>query len=431
MDLTKIPSTIPKEVRDWSEKHANNFSFSFVSFLSYRYGEIVERSFGTRRYAKGGVKITEVRRRATGKHDTIVKNLLYGGMTGYIPVFESEDRYSHNSWRCLVFSKEDFDKWYGSSAPCKFWCVCLNPELLGKVEEFKYCGYSQGDVIEYLNKYRENPTVELYGKLKLPLSSMLMKKADKDKRFRTYLYKNVDDVRRYGAHATAYAYDHGMGIREASEKILETRRAFEKIKALRKQRKKVDPCKVVEWCRENKIDFPLYNDYIAAVIGLKLDLKDTKNLYPKDFKRMHDLRIAEHESLLAKQDRVKRKELYDNFAKAGDKATAYEYSHNGYSFIAPRDVSDLKKEGGILGHCVGKNGYDKKMADGRVVIMFMRQEADPGTPFVTIEFDLKRAELLQAYGKSNSKPPFEAMVVIDEWVEIMKKMMKERKQVCA
>ena len=428
MNLEKIPSSIPKEVREWSEKHASN-CFSFVSVLSYRYGEVVERSFATRRYAKGGVKITEVRRRATGKHVAIVKNLLYAGMAGYIPVFEREDRYSGNSWHCLVFSKEDFDKWYECSAPCNFWCVCLNSELLGKIEEFKYCGYSQGDVIEYLNKYRENPMVEAFGKLYLPLSSILMKKADKDKRFRTFLYKNVNDARTYGPRATVYAYDHGMGIREASEKHLENCKALKKIKALRRQ--KVDPCKVVEWCKANKIDFPLYNDYIAAVIGLKLDLKDTKNLYPKDFMRMHDLRIAEHESLLAKQDRVKRKELYENFAKAGEQATAYEYCHNGYSFLAPRDVSDLKKEGGILGHCVGKNGYDKKMADGRVVIMFMRQEADPGTPFVTIEFDLKKAELLQAYGKSNSKPPIEAMVVIDEWVEIMKKMLKEKQRVCA
>ena len=429
MDLTKIPSTIPKEVREWSEKHANKWSFSFVSILSYRYGEIVERSFGTRRYAKDGVKITEVRRRATGEHDTIVKNLLYGGMAGYVPVFDREDRYSHNGWRCLIFSKEDFDQWYGASALCNFWSVCLNPELLGKIEEFKYCGYSQGDVIEYLNEYRKNPMVEVFGKLRLPLSSTLMKKADKDKRFRTFLLKNVVDVQRYGPRATIYAYDHGNGIREAHDKLLDTRQALQKIKALRKQ--KVDPCKIVEWCRENSIDFPLYNDYIAAVIGLKLDLTDTKNLFPKDFMRMHDLRIAEHESMLAKLDRVKRKELYENFAKAGEKATAYEYSLNGYSLIAPRDVSDLKTEGGILGHCVGKNGYDKKMADGRCVIMFLRQDASPGTPFVTVEFDLKKAELLQAYGKSNSKPTFEAMVVIDEWVVMMQKLLKDRKQVCA
>ena len=202
MDLAKISPTIPKEVIEWSDKHATTYNFMFVSILSYRYGEIVERTFGTRRYAMCGVKITEVRRRATGKHGTIIKNLLYGGYSGYIPVFESEDRYSHNSWHLRVFSKEDFDIWYDASAPCNFSYICLNYELLGKTEEFKYCGYSQGDVIEYLNKYRENPMVEVFGKMRLPLSSMLIKRAENDKAFRAFLYQNIDDVRRYGARST-------------------------------------------------------------------------------------------------------------------------------------------------------------------------------------------------------------------------------------
>lgn len=429
MNLTKIPSAIPKEVREWSEKHASKYNFTFVSLLSYRYGEVVERTFGTRRYAKAGVKITEVRRRATGEHEAIVKNLLYGGMAGYVPVFEKEDRYSHNGWRCLIFGKEDFDQWYDTSAPCNFWCVCLNPELLGNIEEFKYCGYSQGDVIEFLNKYRENPMVELFGKMRLPLSSMLMKKADKDKRFRAFLYKNVDVARRYGSRATVYAYDHRMGIEEASHKLLETRRICSEIPQLRKT--SIDAQKAWDYCKTNGIGHRLYNDYLEAIKGLQMDLYDTKNTFPKDFATMHDLRINEYESMKDKLDREKRKKLYESFAKAGDRATAYEYSHNGYSLIAPRDISDLKTEGGTLGHCVGKMGYDKKMADGRIVIMFMRQETDLGTPFVTIEFDLTKAKLLQAYGKSNSNPPVEAMVVIDEWVEIMQKLLKERKQVCA
>lgn len=429
MNLEKIPSAIPKEVREWAEKNATNWCFSFVSFLSYRYGEVVERTFGTRKYSKRGVKITEVRRRATGKHDTIVKNLLYGGYSGYIPVFDREDRYSHNSWHCLVFSKDDFDQWYETSAPCNFYCICLNPELLGKTEEFKYCGYSNGDVIEFLNTYRENPMVEVFGKLKLPLSSMLMKKAEKDKRFRTFLYKNAEIARRWGSRATVYAYDHGIGITEAYAKLLDTRRARANIPQLRGTG--IDAIRVSDYCKTNSIGYRVYNDYLEALKGLQMDLEDTKNIFPKDFTAMHNLRISEYESSKAKLDREKRKDLYESFAKAGDKATAYEYSHNGYSFIAPRDISELKTEGGILGHCVGKMGYDKKMADGKIVIMFLRQEAALGTPFVTIEFDLTAAKLLQAYGKSNSKPPIEAMVVIDEWVEIMRKTLKEREQVCA
>ena len=153
-------------------------------------------------------------------------------------------------------------------------------------------------------------------------------------------------------------------------------------------------------------------------------MTDTKNIYPKDFTAMHDLRIAEYESLKAKADREKRKELYESFAKAGEKATAYEYADNEFTLVAPRDICDLKTEGAILEHCVGKMGYDKKMADEKIVIMFLRRTDDISTPFVTIEYDLKQLKLLQAYAKNNSTPPSDAMEFISKWQQIIKKHIK-------
>lgn len=80
MDLSKITASIPREISEWGEKNATNRGFAFVGILSYRYGEIVERTFAVRRYAKKGVLITEVRRRATGDTKAIVKNLLFSQM---------------------------------------------------------------------------------------------------------------------------------------------------------------------------------------------------------------------------------------------------------------------------------------------------------------------------------------------------------------
>ena len=212
MDLSKVTTTIPEEVYKWSEKNAGAY-FSFVSVLSYRYGEIIERSFAIRKYAKKGILITEVRRRATGNNTTIVKNLLFSRFGGYIPVFEKENRRSYcQGWNLPVFSEDDFDEWYEANMPCKFYCICLNKNLLTEIEEFKYCGYSCGDVIDYLNKYRQNPMVEYFGKFDLPLSSSLISKADKDKKFKSFLMKNASDVRRFGTQATVYAYNHNLTV---------------------------------------------------------------------------------------------------------------------------------------------------------------------------------------------------------------------------
>ena len=422
MDLTRIKADIPRMVREWSEKHATQTGCSFVGVLSCRYGEIVERAFAVRRYAKKGILITEVRRRATGSSRTVVRNLIYNELGhGYIPVFEKKDRYSYSGgYGYKVFGKEDFDKWYLCDISCNFNTVCLNGDMLTKVDEFKYCGYSSGDVIAYLNEYRNNPSVEFLGKLDLPLSPLLMKKAQADKRFRTYIFKHASAVRLYGSRAADYAYRHGMTISEAYERLTNRRRILADIPAMRGH--DLDYERVADYCRANGVGFRVYNDYIEAVIALGLDLNDTKNIYPKDFNAIHDLRVAEYASLKAKADRIKRKELYESFAKAGEKATAYERSGVCFSMIAPRDIGDLMTEGAILGHCVGQMGYDKKMADGDVVIMFLRQASDLGKPFVTIEYDLHKGKLLQAYGAKNTAPPSDAAAFINEWVGMMKKI---------
>lgn len=423
MDLMKIKNDIPDIVYMWAEQHGENTCYSFVSIISYQYGEIVERTFGVRKYAKQGTLITEVQRRATGDNsDTVVKNLLVSPF-GYIPVFESEDRYFNSrGYSFKVFDKSDFDAWYVADKQCGFHTICLNKEILFEIEEFKYCGYSTGDVIAYLNEYRKTPLIEFFGKCGLPISSSLITMASKDKQFRSFICKNSDSVRAYGPRATKYAYQHNMSISDANRRLNNRRMALRHIPKMRGA--KLDYERIVDWCDAKKIDYSLYNDYIEAVIGLKLDLNDTKNIYPKKFKAMHDLRISEYESQKEKIDRRKRKKLYKAFAKAGEKATAYECSNDIYSIISPKDISDLIREGKILNHCVGKMGYDKKMADQEIVIMFVRKAEDINKPFVTLEYSLKQHRLMQTYGKENSKPSNETMNFINEWVGMMNKLSK-------
>ena len=418
MDLKKIKNDIPQAIKEWSEQNAPTSSKAFVSVIFYRYGEIVERTFATRKLAKKGVVITEVRRRATGKHPTIVKNIYFTQMGGYTPVFEAKN--------CgYYFYKSDFEQWYETYPQYfQFESVLLNANIRPNIAEFKYCGYSGGDIINYLNEYRKNPMVEYFGKLDLPVSKSLISKLEKDKKFKTFVFKNVADVRKYGPQATLYAYNHNLSISEAYKLTCEKRMAVSCIPSLKGQ-KDLDYLRIIDFCDTNNISYPLYNDYLRSVIALNLDLKDTKNIYPRDFKAMHDLRTMEYESLQDKLDREKRKKLYSDFAIAGTKATEYEYSHNGLLLVAPRDISDLVKEGKTLKHCVGRMGYDKKMANNEIVIMFVRQESNPTMPYVTIEFDLKALRLKQSYGKSNSIPTAEVITFVNEWVDLMQKKLRK------
>lgn len=417
MNLQKIKNDIPKAVKQWADQNANN-QRNYVSILSYRYGEIVERTFAVKRL-NSGLKITEVRRRATGNHETIVKNMYYTRLGGYTPVFEAKNC-GYN------FRKEEFNKWFEVYPQYfQFFSICLNLDILTDIAEFKYCGFkSGGDIIKYLNEYRKNPLVEFIGKLDLPLSPMLIKKLDTDKQFKTFVFKNLDTIRNYGSQATIYAYNHHLTIAEAYKKITRKKELVKYIPNMRGQ-KQLDYERVLDYCDTNNIGYRLYNDYLKAIIALKLDLEDTKNIYPKDFERMHDLRSMEYKSLLDKQDKEKKAKLYSDFAKAGKKAIAYEYSNNALSIIAPQDISELVAEGEALSHCVGRMGYDKKMADNEIVIMFVRHTDNINDPFVTIEFDLKQKKLKQAYAEHNTTPPTEVITFLNEWVVLMQKLLKK------
>ena len=133
-------------------------------------------------------------------------------MSGYNPVFEKKDIVTSNGWGYKIFNKEDFDRWNIATMPTAFDCLCLNLEMITEIEEFKYCGYSSGDIITYLNAYRANPLIEFFGKCKLPISPLLITMANKDKQFRTFIGKNATDVGFYGPMATKYAYQHNMKI---------------------------------------------------------------------------------------------------------------------------------------------------------------------------------------------------------------------------
>ena len=431
MDLRMINvESIPEEVKAYAEVNAPNTTFLFAAYLEYIDGEVVERTFGIRRYAKKGVRITEVFRRTTGKARSITKNLIrMNGMSGYIAIFDNKDRYvSSYGYRFVAFEGEDFDVWFDDCGLGGFSYTYINAEMVNRIEEFKCCGYSGGDVINYLNAYRKNPKIEFFGKFGIPLRKTLVKKAEKDKAFCKFLSKNADAIYLYGPQAALYAYKHNVSVEEARRICSKRRAQLDRVNKFIPELAgtKLDKIKCLEWCDKNKIGLSSYDDYLKAIKRIGLDLRDTKNVFPHDFARMHDLRVAEYDSIEAKADRAKRAELYDKFEAAAEKAKVYEAHSEEYVIIAPRQIPDLQREGRILCHCVGKMGYDKKMADGKSLIMFLRHADVPTEPFVTIEYSLDRKMLLQAYGYKDSRPDDVVYDFINQWAESVKKILNKK-----
>ena len=78
-------------------------------------------------------------------------------------------------------------------------------------------------------------------------------------------------------------------------------------------------------------------------------------------------------------------------------------------------------------HCVGRMGYDVKMAQGKTIIAFIRRSENPCEPFVTAEVDCKTLTLRQCYGIRDSRPDDNVTAFVNAWVEWVKRGDKARK----
>ena len=127
------------------------------------------------------------------------------------------------------------------------------------------------------------------------------------------------------------------------------------------------------------------------------------------------MRIDEYAAQEAKVDRTKRAELYEAFTRKGQEYKPLEYSDGTYSLICPTDISELVREGEYLKHCVGKMGYDKKVVDGKSIIMFVRKCDDITVPHATVEYRIDRKTVSQCYGYSDSKPADDVVSFVNTW----------------
>ena len=105
------------------------------------------------------------------------------------------------------------------------------------------------------------------------------------------------------------------------------------------------------------------------------------------------------------------------------------FEYNGL-FIRPcMSQSEMIAEGETLGHCVGKNGYDEKMAKRQTAIFLIREAKNPDTPYVTLELSLISGKVIQCYGKKDQAPSEKVKKFYKKWErEIVASKLKQQKE---
>ncbi len=175
--------------------------------------------------------------------------------------------------------------------------------------------------------------------------------------------------------------------------------------------------KILDYLNAYGIDLVLYEDYLNAASWLQLDFADTKVLFPRNFRDLHEdytKQYADHEIEveLKKAEGISKK-MYETAQRFGYLA---DFRENGMCVFVAQTKADLIREGSFMHHCVGRMDYDKRQAEGRSVICFIRKESDPALPFATVEVSVKDSlKVVQCYGKDNSRLP-ELDNFVSDWM---------------
>lgn len=420
---------VPRKVKEYI-KTADNTPKAFISYIDVKNNRVTLRTFAFRKNDKKQL-VTEVMRDYVESGKKSIKNIYFVQMGGYIPIYENKDKTtSSGGYRYTTFYKEDFDKWY--NVPQNEFNISsriINLEDLANTK-YRYCGFTtdwneSGSFIAHLQKFSEDPKVELLGKLGFNNpSKRLISKCEKDKQFVRFLYDNASSLKGHSAETVIEAYKQGtIDFSGVAYEMQIKRDITRRINNRYFTKSKISRSAANDYIKNYSVPPISYGDYIEAITELGLDLTDTKNIFPKDFKRMHDLRIDEYAVLKMKRDKEKNAKLWKDFENVSTANDKYRWECESYIIVMPHTIEDLINEGNALSHCVGRMGYEKKVIDGRSIIGFFRAKENPEKPFVTVELDGKTASIKQAHTKGNGSPQANERAFIEQWSLFVKKQM--------
>ncbi|MBM6385658.1 MAG: PcfJ domain-containing protein [Paenibacillus sp.] len=160
-----------------------------------------------------------------------------------------------------------------------------------------------------------------------------------------------------------------------------------------------------------------WRDYRKECVELGMSLEEDRYLFPNDLKKTH--------TELSKRIKLKKNRPLDlKIQSRADILKKYMFQKDGFLMRPISSLEELYDEGSGLNHCVGS--YAEDYAKGKVILMCVRKEKDPETPFYTME--LVGSKVMQCRGFKNCNMTPEVKSFVDEFVAT-KLVIKKQKRV--
>ena len=437
---------IPTMVREYAGRAYKGTTY--CSVIGKHYG-LYEDVFGVRKNKKGTFiqKLAVLRENGEG----YIRNVYFNewGMAAGVYSYGYDGKAKYFNYGCSLPYEPVFSPikdWFKTE---RLYRDCLNVNEVPKLDpSLKYWNYKPFvESMEYVRIYRAYPRqaemLMRFGYWRM-VSMRNCKTLSENPSFHRYLERHHEELRskpfqtvfnswKKNPEGSVDDYERSLCYRiECGRKTaFENKRGYDKLMRYTTQEK------LSKWLEENEISQHSYGDYLVACDWMKLDFNDTKVLFPKNFKEMHDMYTKQYGDYMAEQSRLeqiraekrKEKELQTRGARMLKTAQKFSFlatKRDGYIVKVAQNQLQLIDEGSALHHCVGRMGYDERQADGKSVICFIRRKEDPDKPYVTAEVKITPTQLkvVQRYA-DHDKPTPELQEWSDKWMAYANRRYKD------
>lgn len=305
--------------------------------------------------------------------------------------------------------------------------------------------------IEYLNRYKETPQIEMLVKMGLEeiVKSLLgyrcgivadidAKRPDQFLGIRKQRVRQLIEQRGNLSLLESMQMEYRMGAEWTDEQIahiteahltrgqLEVATTYMSVQQLLNRIKKYAKCEWSSGCTlatqmlQNTAN--TYVDYLNMRVALGYDLHNTVYQKPKDLTAAHTKMIREssEKEMDRRMNEVKMRfpEIRKQYRKLRNR---YFYEDENLLIRPARSAEEIVLEGRILHHCVGGDNYLGKHNRGESYILMVRQQSNPEVPYITVEIEAKIGRIRQWYGANDKKPDEKNMQKwLDEYIKKLK-----------
>lgn len=370
----------------------------------------------TRNKRTGELAIKKVARYYTDRKRYYVRDIIFHNFThSYL-----------TNWCNEPFGRKHQAVWEDVDACIGHWGYCdrengtidLGGDYLNWFEGTKYehCGWSVNSgiqILDYLDCWRISRGVEFLGKSQLwkLITPSFVHKLATDRGLFNFFRSHLNEIRQpsciggyycaYSIAEIAHAYHHNMSLADARFAI-RARYAFRDYRNHCVLPPSVDKCALLKWCMKNDVTETEYCRYAEYVRECGEDITAFGVTMPRNFKATLE---AYEERAHRKEARrlAKERKAYNSGIQSVAEAFAMlsRLKRHGLAVVLPMNVKQLIYEGNAMQNCIGRMGYDKRICDGKSLIVFLYKD---GKPFVDIEIDREHWTVRQCYTKCNQNP---------------------------